>query len=257
MIQRWGQTKPLPGAQLNLAHPLARGLVGCWPFLEGSGDRVYDLSGNGNVGTKASDVSWTLSEIGHGLQFDSDTEGVNIPFSSSLAFGGNDPITIYQIINGSGAANNDTCFSQAGEIMLRCKDDAGLKIEFILNSFTTNDRLTSVSSWPSGFAHIAGMYDGADMTIWLNGRLDASITPTGTYGNKTDDFGIGGIIGFPLYGFNASVISTYFYARALTPAEVQQLYISPFAMFDQRRQFWAVGFKIPIFDRYYKNRRIA
>ena len=47
---KWLQKPPL-GVGLDFTHPLAQGLVGCWLFNEGSGDKVNDLSGNGNVGT--------------------------------------------------------------------------------------------------------------------------------------------------------------------------------------------------------------
>jgi len=40
--------KPPPSARLIRGHRLAQGLVGCWLFNEGSGNKVYDLSGNGN-----------------------------------------------------------------------------------------------------------------------------------------------------------------------------------------------------------------
>ena len=43
--------KPVLGSQLQLGHPLARGLAGCWLMNEGSGDKVSDLSGNDNTGT--------------------------------------------------------------------------------------------------------------------------------------------------------------------------------------------------------------
>lgn len=71
-----GLTKPLPGAQINPAHPLSRGLVGCWLFNEGSGSRANDISGNGNHGTltnmspNAQNSGWGGSKFGGGLCFD-------------------------------------------------------------------------------------------------------------------------------------------------------------------------------------------
>jgi len=40
-----GQTKPLPGAQIDWGHPLAQGLVGCWLMNEGAGQGFADLVG--------------------------------------------------------------------------------------------------------------------------------------------------------------------------------------------------------------------
>jgi hypothetical protein len=36
--------RPLPGARLNMSHPLTKGLVGCWLLNEGGGLRALDLS---------------------------------------------------------------------------------------------------------------------------------------------------------------------------------------------------------------------
>lgn len=43
--------KPHKGATLNREHPMAKSLVACWLFNEGTGDKVYDYSGNGHIGT--------------------------------------------------------------------------------------------------------------------------------------------------------------------------------------------------------------
>jgi hypothetical protein len=38
--------KPAPGQVVDLAHPLASGLIGFWPFAEGQGANVYDAAGS-------------------------------------------------------------------------------------------------------------------------------------------------------------------------------------------------------------------
>jgi hypothetical protein len=42
-MSRWLQKPPL-GTQIDWSNPLTQGLVGCWLFNEGSGNRVYDTS---------------------------------------------------------------------------------------------------------------------------------------------------------------------------------------------------------------------
>lgn len=49
--------KPRVGRRINFTHPLAKGLAGCWMMHEGSGNKVYDLSENGLVGTFATSGS--------------------------------------------------------------------------------------------------------------------------------------------------------------------------------------------------------
>lgn len=54
---RRGTQKPSGAVQLDIAHPLARGLVCAWIFLEGAGNNVQDVSGNGNNGTLSGEDS--------------------------------------------------------------------------------------------------------------------------------------------------------------------------------------------------------
>ncbi|MBU0598822.1 LamG domain-containing protein, partial [Patescibacteria group bacterium] len=68
--------KPLLGVQLNRSHPLAKGLVGCWVMNEGAGNKIYDLSGNGNDGSFPGGTAnplWKPGRTGPALKFD----GVN------------------------------------------------------------------------------------------------------------------------------------------------------------------------------------
>jgi hypothetical protein len=41
-----GIPKPARGEQINKSRLLARGLVGCWMMNEGTGDKVFDLTGS-------------------------------------------------------------------------------------------------------------------------------------------------------------------------------------------------------------------
>ena len=64
--------KPLLGRQINWAHPLGKHIIGVWPMNEGSGNKIYDLSGNGNDGTFSGmdGSNWVPGRKGHALDFD-------------------------------------------------------------------------------------------------------------------------------------------------------------------------------------------
>lgn len=77
--------KPLPGIQLNCSHPLAKGLVGCWLFNEGSGIRAYDLSPYKNHGTlkNFNDVT-SKDRSSQGLKFDGLDDYIDCENGTSL-----------------------------------------------------------------------------------------------------------------------------------------------------------------------------
>jgi len=60
--------KPIRGTQLNLTHPLSRGLVGCW-MADGS-NAAFDYSRNGNNGTFQGGTHCVPGKFGHALEFD-------------------------------------------------------------------------------------------------------------------------------------------------------------------------------------------
>lgn len=73
--------KPLFGTPLNRAHPLAQGLVGCWLLNEGSGNKAYDSSGNGNHTTFVDFANpptpasgWCAGPHGGALAFDGNAD---------------------------------------------------------------------------------------------------------------------------------------------------------------------------------------
>ena len=80
-------TKPKRGIRLNPFHPLSKGLVGCWLFNEGSGQKYYDLSLYGNHGiqsTKAYAPKWTSGKYDRGLKFDGTNDFCNMGNDASL-----------------------------------------------------------------------------------------------------------------------------------------------------------------------------
>jgi len=82
-----GQTKPLPGAEIDWGHPLAQGLVGCWLMNEGAGVSVADYSAGGNHGilkggARRSVAGIVMSANGHLI------ETTTMPmFSTNLTIG--------------------------------------------------------------------------------------------------------------------------------------------------------------------------
>ena len=63
-------TQPFRGIQINRTHPLVRGLIGCWPFNDGTGPKTWDYSGNANKGTLEGGATWAPGRRGWAVNCD-------------------------------------------------------------------------------------------------------------------------------------------------------------------------------------------
>src|SRR5271169_7083959 len=88
--------KPVFGTPINLAHPLAQGLTGCWLINENAGTILYDSIERNNITLSGSPLpTWTSGVYGSALSFPtqlSNTEGsvtistMTLPLSYMIAF---------------------------------------------------------------------------------------------------------------------------------------------------------------------------
>jgi hypothetical protein len=90
----------------------------------------------------------------------------------------------------------------------------------------------SVSSSPinlvqSGWIFVAGTYDGHSMQIYTNGVLAGQFSISGSIGVSHEPLGIGENLDDSSDFVNGQIDDVRIYNRALTPAEIQQLYITP------------------------------
>ncbi len=68
--------------QYNLYGP---DLIGYWPMNEGAGTTVFDLSGNGNVGTSYNSPAWTNGKFGYAVNLSAGSKQyVSVPYNSIL-----------------------------------------------------------------------------------------------------------------------------------------------------------------------------
>jgi hypothetical protein len=109
---------------------------------------------------------------------------------------------------------------------------------FIFTLSATGDDLTgpyanlvSVGSVPlNQWTHVAATYDGSKMRVYLNGQLDnEGVYPYGIFPG-TNDLGIGAVVGGAgvgdnSYSFSGLIDEPAIYNRALSPLEIQQIYL--------------------------------
>ena len=187
---------------------------------------AYDYSDNDNDGTISGATYTNDGVYGGAFEFDNDAD-IGIPFSESLNFSGNDLITISAWIKpdtNQASTGGTSIVFQTTEIILRFATDNSYA-EIILNSFSTNDRVSSTTNSINldEWNHVLATYNGTSIVIFVNGIEENSVIPTGTYGGSTIDWQIGGSFGSLDY-FNGSIDEILIFNRALNPTEISDLY---------------------------------
>jgi len=80
--------------------------------------------------------------------------------------------------------------------------------------------VTTVGEW----YHVAGVYDGSEIKVYVNGVLEASSAHTGSISTTTDNFYIGGDVGtVGVEWFNGLIDELSMWNKALTQTQIQTI----------------------------------
>ncbi len=196
---------------------LSGGLVAWWPLNEGSGNIIYDRSGNGNNGM-ASGTVWTAGISGNALSFGGNSY-VSIPEGPSLDY---DPVSFSLWV--------DEASSTYGTFMLGqtsyggfLRDAGSGQYEWDIMSGVENNVFAPIPSY-NQWHFLVGTYDGVSERMYIDGQLavqqSVSVTPL-----ATSNFGIGACLFCgPSQFIIGDIFDARIYNRALSPAEVMELY---------------------------------
>ena len=233
-MKYWPQKPPL-GVPVNRGDPLARGLIGCWLFNEGTGNKVYDSSGNGNTGILYADTHFVPGKFGSCLDFDG---------TGDYADFGKNPATLlantsYSVIAWvrfdnllSGATGIVTAEqSDPYNFALRTPGAGGYKIEFMHRGVSTT------AYEPSGYGiwyQCVAVYTlNTSRDLFIDGVLFAhhttDVTPL-TAGTDSLYAGVG-YTSDSGRNLDGAIDQILIYNRSLSASEALQLYITPFRMF--------------------------
>lgn len=221
---------------------LNNGLVGYWKMDETSWATncstasVLDASGNGNNGKpcpNGSAPTVAVGKFGNAGSFDGTDDYVDIPNHSSL--NPSDAITfsawMYQTSN----------FDDYQTVLMKpFTGSVGGNEQYFIQRDQTTDNIivgikaggsmayaTSTTTWASTlntWTHIAGVYDGQTLRIYVNGTNERTTSKTGTLDSDTVAVGIGGHSNSAYYKYAGKVDETRIYNRALSNKEVSNLY---------------------------------
>jgi hypothetical protein len=193
------------------------GLVARYTF-ESNGN---DLSGNSNNAVVANNILYQPGEAGLAAVFDGSSSYFDIPESPSLILTG--PMTIAAWVNPANENNFvalvDKDYNYLGYTFYLAYNQVFMQI----SSTSSSSRLYAGNVPVNTWSHIAGVYDGSQILIYVNGVLVGQ-TPAGGLSNCAKDLYIG-MYGSPGSGryFPGLMDNVRIYNRALSAAEVQNL----------------------------------
>ncbi len=199
---------------------------GSWHFDEGSGTTAYDRSGNGNNGTLYNSPAWVDGKFGKALSFDGSNDYVTTPiisntltdFTMEAWVKASSVPSNRRIVMGSGWGYNDWYIG----INLGSSTDApARKWLFWVAGNSQIAYLAAPGEIVAGeWYYLVATYQGTTGKFYING--DSIGKFTFTRGTDTNPFRIGRSNSGEY--FNGLVDEVRVYNRALTSAEVSDLY---------------------------------
>lgn len=246
-----GIYKPPRGCQLNRTHPLARGLVGAWLMNEGTGDTVWDYSGNQNTGTLMNmdpATDWVATQHGEALDFDGSTNQYAIIDGSNPLFSSTD-FSFNLLVHFDGLAGDDGDLIQkaarhnSGEPLVMWFD-TGNALQFLLTdggSTYSGVKISATSTVSAGWYDITLVFRGSINTrLYFDGCEDGS-SPFDTSAlselDTTDDITLAINTNLGSYDgkrLNGQIAHFFWWNRALSAVDVREMHRAPYAMFAPR-----------------------
>lgn len=207
-----------------------------FPVLVATGSSGFTNLVNGLPPALGSTANFRGSSVGIGASGSASSTTSTIGFED-YAFGGTTPITVIAFSDDRPSAIR-SFLAQGTEVILRMSS-AGTGVEFILNSFSTNDRATAVAdsrSSPGFFA--AGTYGPSGRLRAYANTAMAEVTPTGAYANSSELFTAIYTQGLNQL-FDKRLALLAIFRSELSPAELRELSASPWQLFKPvERRIW-------------------
>jgi hypothetical protein len=198
---------------------LTNGLVGYWPMEENTGTTTADMSGNGNTGTLTGTPSWGTGQIGNGINFDGVDDYIS---TADIDYGAGNSISVSVWFKFTTCGNDGYCYIVAKSLFLGDTPYTLYTVTAGNICFTVNTAISQVCSsgtYNNGVWHYAvATFDGSTGRIYVDGVNVGNLGFSPTSNNNVVTMSDSG------RKFTGTLDEIRIYNRALTAAEVQQLY---------------------------------
>lgn len=209
----------------------ASGPVLALPFSEGSGPTAADTSGNGNTATLRNGATWGPGRLGSGLVLDGINDLASIADAPALSF--TDTLTVAGWVRRPAiqpgwrhVVSRQVGIAGADQLYLGFK---GKYPYFGLSTANGGNQRTGGGTAPRGqWVHLAGVYDGSKLALYVNGTMRSELAKSGaiTPSGRPLLIGANANGSDPLAGTEAlkgSIDDVRVYSRPLSAAEIALL----------------------------------
>jgi len=204
------------------------GFVGWWKFDEGSGTKAADASGHGLGGRLVGDPTWVEGVVGKALELDGADDYVDLGDDPCFAITG--PITICAWIKVKAFDKEWQALVTKGDSAWRLQRNWGQNtLEFACTGVPVPGALVgslfgTVNVNDGRWHHVAGVYDGSKVSLYVDRRLDVSATAAGTMRTNNYKVFIGANDEKPGRNWNGAIDDARVYNCGLTAEEVAQIH---------------------------------
>ena len=244
-MNQWN--KPPLGSIIDHEHPLSRGLVMALLMNEGSGNRIYDLTNNGNDGVLTNGPLWKPGRNGAAIEFDGNNDRIECGSNTSLLSGAFS-ISARMRNKLSATAFPLCAFPNAPYILAPAANNLPLLLLGNNNYryFNNNPKL-----YDGNWRHVVftvpggGINDINSSAMYLESRPQ---TVNATVDTVDQTAKTAFRIGARQWLFSNGDISDFrIWNRALFPDEVKDLYINPYGFIYKPQKYWLMpqGVTIP------------
>lgn len=203
------------------------GLVSSYQMSNGSGTTITDNSGNGNTATLSAGATWVASPIqsaGNAIDFDGIDDDVIIPHHSSLNITSAITLEAWVYATKNTGVQNVMAKSSAAEnygYIFPRTDNGWANLSLYL--FIGGGWRVLSAAYPSlnAWHHVAATYDGATMTIYIDGALAASMPQTGSIATNNAPLELGVQNGYPAEFFGGRADEFRIWNVARTQGQIQ------------------------------------
>jgi len=212
----WENPRAFGNAQLA-------GLVGGWKFDETTGSTATDSSGGNHNGTLVGNAKWAKGKIGGAVELDGHNSFVRIADKSAFDMG--DQTTIACWVNIHAVPAEWMAIVTKGDNAWRLSTyRQDRKVHFSVNDSSRIAGLNgSATINADEWHHLAAVYNGSVIQLYIDGKLDATQPWTGGIGKNDSDVLIGENAQRPGRCFDGLIDDVRIYNCALSENDIKAL----------------------------------